>query len=554
LQGCIDSGAHDIHRSSAGFPQRPFGAADGRRAVSHEAGIARSPSGPSALRPALDSGPGSGHDRGIVRFWQRGGSAGVWVSGMCAVMVALPAVAVARQAVSAASAAPVAPNASWFRVFLLDGQILSVVGEFSRVDDLVMLQVPIGPPAASGMPEARTVTIAASAIDWARTEANRQAQRRAQFERAGGARAYAAFTEEVAATLRDVAVLPDPAERIRRLEAARVQLAQWPAAHHGDRADEVAQTLSVVDDLLNGMRAAAGQQAFTLALSTTPAPAPMPTPPPLPTPTLQDVVTQALGLAPRVADAGERLLLLQSAEAMLMSPSDLDRRWARSTLGQVRRQIKTERTVTRRYEQLRAWMLDKATRLLAVADVRGLMRVREEVVSRDARLKQQRPAEVTSLLATLDMRLDQARRQRLLLERWTERQPALKAYTAVLGPHLSATAALPRALEEVKALSGPQLALLAQAESQLANARAHTGVAVVPDEARGSQQVWLSAQQLAARALQARRAAIRSGNLQQAWEASAAAAGALMLLQQLRTDLPRLLDPPALPTLATPRP
>ena len=64
--------------------------------------------------------------------------------------------------------------------------------------------------------------------------------------------------------------------------------------------------------------------------------------------------------------------------------------------------------------------------------------------------------------------------------------------------------------------------------------------------------MWLSAQQLAARALQARRAAIRSGNLQQAWEASAAAAGALMLLQQLRTDVPRLLRPPALPALTTP--
>jgi hypothetical protein len=57
----------------------------------------------------------------------------------------------------------------------------------------------------------------------------------------------------------------------------------------------------------------------------------------------------------------------------------------------------------------------------------------------------------------------------------------------------------------------------------------------------------VSAQQLAMRALQTRRAAIRSGDLQQAWEASAAAAGALMLLQQLRTDVPALARPPALP-------
>ena len=165
-----------------------------------------------------------------------------------------------RQQGSVAAAPAGAAREPWFRVFLRDGQILSTVGEFTRVDDAVLLQVPLGAPGATGIPETRTVTIAASAVDWPRTDAYREALRRAQFEQAGGERAYAAFTEEVAATLRDVAVLPDPLERIRRLEAARVQLARWPASHHGYRAEEVAQTLSVVDDLLNGMRAARGSR------------------------------------------------------------------------------------------------------------------------------------------------------------------------------------------------------------------------------------------------------------------------------------------------------
>jgi hypothetical protein len=69
----------------------------------------------------------------------------------------------------------------------------------------------------------------------------------------------------------------------------------------------------------------------------------------------------------------------------------------------------------------------------------------------------------------------------------------------------------------------------------------------VPDEARAIHGIWTSAQQLAGRALLARRAAIRSGDLQQAWEASAAAAGALLLLQQLRVDVPALVRPPTLP-------
>jgi hypothetical protein len=481
-------------------------------------------------------GGGSGHDRRIVLSLV-----------LCALISAGVPVGAAAQPAPATSAADAVSRDPWFRVFLLDGQIVSTLGEFTRVDDVVVLQVPLGVPDAGGVAHTRTITLAASSVDWARTDAYREAVRRTQFEAAGGERAYAAFTEEVAATLRDVALIPDALERIRRLEAARLRLAQWPAAHHGHRAADVAQTLSVVDDLLNGMRAAAGQQAFSLALTTAPA---APTAPPpaslLPPPTLQDMITQALGLAPRVTDATERLQLLQSAEALLASAPAVDRRWARTTGRQIRRQIRDEASVTRRYERLRDWMLEKTSRLLARADVRGLMQVREDVLARDARLRRQRPADVASLLATLDLRLDTARRQRLLLERWHERRPALDAYATTVTPFLSPTAALSQALEEIKALSGPDPDVLARAERLLGAARADA-TRSVPEEARATQQLWLSAQQLATRAVLTRRAAVRSGDLQQAWDASAAAAGALMLLQQLRTDVPALLRPPSLP-------
>lgn len=453
----------------------------------------------------------------------------------------------ARRQPARTSGVAAAPAVPWFRLFLLDGQVLSTMGEFTRADDVVLLQVPLGVAGDDGVPEPRTVAIAAAAVDWARTDAYREALRRAQFEQSGGERAYAAFTEEVAAALRDVAVLPDPLERIRRLEAARVQLARWPAAHHGYRADEVAQTLSVVDDLINGMRAAAGQQAFTLALTAAgPTPSPRSAPALLPPPSLREMITQALGLAPLVRDASERMLLLQSAEALLASVPTADRRWARSMRGQVRRQIGHEAGVTSKYVRLRSWMLGRMTRLLAIADVRGLMQVREEVVARDTRLGHQRPDEVASLLATLDTKLETARRHRLLLERWIERRAVVESYAATIAPHLAPSAPLPRALEDIKALSGPEAGRLAQAEAQLAGLRAAPRPSV-PAEATAVQQIWMSAQQLATRALQTRRSAVRSGDLQQAWDASAAAAGALMLLKQLRTDLPALVRPPALP-------
>ncbi|HTV03415.1 MAG TPA: hypothetical protein VMF13_22885, partial [Luteitalea sp.] len=405
------------------------------------------------------------------------------------------------------------------------------------------VQVPTG---ADGQ-QTRPVSLPARDVDWRRTQTYAESLRQAQFEQAGGARAYAAFTEEVAATLRDVSLIVDPLERIRRLEAARARLAQWPAAHHGYRADDVAQTLSVVDDLLNGMRAAAGQKTFDLTLTSSTASVSPAAPPTLPPPTLQDVIAQALGLAPRLDDPADRLALLESAAAMLKSAPSLERRWARQQRRDVERQIRREHGVSRTYARLRDWMLEKSAALLAVADVRGLMRVRETLVERDVRLDRQRPAEVASLLATLDVRLDAARRHRLLLERWEERRPALERYAASVARHLPIDGPLPRALDEIRALAGPEPTLLAQAEGQLAGARADAGVIATPDEAKQVQGLWTSAMQLATRALQSRRAAVRSGQMPQAWEASAAAAGALMLLQQLRTEVPQLTRPPSLP-------
>lgn len=451
------------------------------------------------------------------------------------------------------SSAPDAPMPmSWYRVFLADGEVVAAFGEVTRVDDVVILNAPVGVPGEAA-PATRPVTLPASAVDWARTDAYRDAVRRAHFDASDGARAYAVFTEDVAATLRDVATLPDPLERIRRLEVARARLAQWPAAHHGSRAEDVAATLSVLDDLLNGMRAAAGQQAFSLAITARTATVPAAEGPPLlPPPTLQDVVVQALGLASRVRDPAERLALLASASALLTRTAATDAPWAADARRQVTRAIKGEHRIARAYTALRTWALARTARLLARADVRGLLRLRQDVEARGRSLKQQRPAETAALLATLDARVEAARRHRLLLERWAERRPALQRYADVLGRQLESSAPLPRALQDIKALAGPDPALLRHAEGQVAGGRADAALLVVPDDARAVHGLWASALQMAARALQTRRAAVASGNLEQAWEASAAAAGALLLLQQLRADLGALTSSPSLPRAAGP--
>src|SRR5690606_11135040 len=137
-----------------------------------------------------------------------------------------------------------------------------------------------------------------------------------------------AFVEEIAYTLDQVASTADPLARVRIVEGARARLLDWPRQHFGYRQQEATSMLAVLDDILAGLRAAAGQQHFTLTLAsgTSTPPAPSLRPPP----TLQDIVAQALALSRHVADVGERTRLLEHAIRLLDSRDDTDRTWART--------------------------------------------------------------------------------------------------------------------------------------------------------------------------------------------------------------------------------
>ena len=69
---------------------------------------------------------------------------------------------------------------------------------------------------------------------------------------------------------------------------------------------------------------------------------------------------------------------------------------------------------------------------------------------------------------------------------------------------------------------------------------------VVPLDLRAAHDLLIGAWQFAERALKARHEAISLGNLGTAWEASSAAAGALMLLSRAQNEIHTLLEPPQL--------
>jgi hypothetical protein len=68
----------------------------------------------------------------------------------------------------------------------------------------------------------------------------------------------------------------------------------------------------------------------------------------------------------------------------------------------------------------------------------------------------------------------------------------------------------------------------------------------VADDLRATHELLVSAWRFAEQAVDSRYAAITSGKLATAWEASSAAAGALMMLTRAQQEIRQLLDPPRL--------
>ena len=108
-------------------------------------------------------------------------------------------------------------------------------------------------------------------------------------------------------------------------------------------------------------------------------------------------------------------------------------------------------------------------------------------------------------------------------------------------------AQLKPSLEAVKALSrlrarprSPALERTAARILKLASA------IVPPEELAAAHALLISAVQLAGNAAEIRREATLASDMTRAWDASSAAAGALMLGARARTDIQNLLKPPQL--------
>ena len=445
--------------------------------------------------------------------------------------------------VASCGAAAAADDVTLLRVFLTDGSALVSYGEPARIGDRVVFSIPT---AATPDPPLHLVDIAAARIDWERTNRYADAARAAHYVSTQAEFDYAALSVRMTQALNQLMQTDDAGRRLVIAENARKMLAAWPPDHYNYRLNEVRQMLSLLDEAIADLRAASGDGRFDLSLAAFVDPAPA-TEPLVAAPTPKETIDQIL-IAARIADtASERTALLETALASLdRDAATLPSAWLETTRTATRAQVEAERLTDRAYQGLTARIIAQADRRARVADVGSLMRLVDRVQLGDRELGGQRPEMVAALIAAVEARLDAARRLQLARDRWTLRAPEFRQYRTAIKTPLDLFASLEPALRQIKALAGSSPSSLLRIERAVAEILLLARGIAPPPEFRSVQAVLVSAVQLAGSAGQIRREATVAEDIARAWDASSAAAGALMLGAQARTEMQRLLRPPEL--------
>jgi hypothetical protein len=452
-----------------------------------------------------------------------------------------------------AFAAPtLAAEAVLYRVFLRDGSSIISYGDFARVGDRVVVSVPIG---EGEQPTLQLVSIAESSVDWQVTDRYAEAARAKHYATTRGEDDFNLLSNDVARALNEVALTTDPAKRVALADAAREQLAEWPAAHHGYRAADVAQLSMLLEEVVSELRVAAGQARFDLKLVAPAMTAPVVDV--LPPPTLRESIELAFTAARVASEPAERVALLDSiARTLGAAPAPADGAadaaaptagtWVEAARARATAELLAEQRVDRAYAQLSARMLTRAADRARRADVRGLDAIVRSVLNEDARLGRARPHDIAALLVAVDAQRTAAQRLRLARDAWMLRAGVFREYRRQLSAPLGRLTRLKQWLEDVRQLAGPSPTAVAQLEERAAIAARELAMVKPPSELESAHALFSAACNLATRAASIRRKAILSGDLSAAWEASSAAAGSLMMLERALEDLKRLVERPQL--------
>ncbi len=442
------------------------------------------------------------------------------------------------------ASAVAADEATLLRVFLTDGTSLISYGEPARVNDRVIFSMPT---ATTPNPPLHLVNLPLARVDWDRTSRYAATARASHYVETQAESDYATLSNDVASTLNEVATTAEPSQRLAIVQRARQTLADWPQSHFNYRAAEVRQLLGMLDEAIADLQASRSPGRFALSLSAFSDP-PAIVEPLLPPPaTPRQAIEQILTAARAVDMSAERTSLLATAVASLdREKAALPAAWAAVARAEARSEIARELKLDRSYQSLTARMMALANRRAKQADVRGLERVVRAVRQRDAALGTKRPEAIDSLIAAVEAKLDAARQLQLARDRYALRAPALKQYRVAIRTPIDLFAQLKPSLEAVKALSGSAPATLTALQRNVTRILTLAAAIAPPEELRSAHALLVSAVQLAGNAAQIRREATLAGDMTRAWDASSAAAGALMLGARARSDIQTQLRLPQL--------
>jgi hypothetical protein len=444
-------------------------------------------------------------------------------------------------ALHAASAG--ADDATLLRVFLKDGTSLVSFGEPAHVGDRVVFSMPTG---AMPNPPLHLVNLAADRVDWERTNRYSASARASHYIATRAELDYATLSNAMAEALNEVTLTRDPNRRLQVVEQARKTLAAWPESHYNYRLQEVRQMLAMLDEAIADLRASTGARRFDLALSASVEPltiAEALLPPPSP----KEAIEAVLSAARAVDSSAERTSLLTTALVNLeRDKAALPSAWLVETRASTTEAINLEMRLDKSYQGFSAETMAVAARRATLADVRGLERLLVQIQARDEQLGRKRPETVNALVAAVEEKLDAARRLQLARDRWAMRQPEFRQYDVAISAPIDLFARLKPSLENIKSLSGSTPGSLVLIERISAQILKLSAAIVPPREFVAAHSLLVSAVQLANQAAKVRREATLAADMARAWDASSAAAGALMLGARAQSDIQTLMRPPQL--------
>jgi hypothetical protein len=436
-----------------------------------------------------------------------------------------------------------AADVTLFRLFLLDGSAVVSYGEFARLADQVILSMPAGGTAEQ--PRLHVVSLPASSIDWPRTEQYAAAARYQRYAETFGEQDFQQLSNEVARVLNDIALSTDRPRALALAQEARRVLADWPKAHYGYRQRDVREIVSLIDEAIAGLSAASGSSSFELSLVAEDPPAA--TVPVYGMPSPREQLDQLFRVAAATTRPAERVALFQSALALLNDPTAGIAAIEAGRLRQVAdEQIRRETEIDRRYEELSHRLTTVAARAAARAQVSDVQRTLSRVTVEDERLGRQRVDAVQALRAQLEAQLDAARQLRLMLDQWTVRRSLYREYERSVASQMLQLVNVEPSLEAIRRLEGPSPDRLAALRSKLSGGAERLERLRTPELLRSTHDLLVTAWRFAEQAVNARFAAISSGNVTTAWEASSAAAGALMMLSRAQQEVRALVERPRL--------